>query len=928
MIDFHAIEEKWRNVWKREKIFESDAKDENEKEKKKFFITAAYPYVQAPQHIGHARTYSVADTYARFMRMLGYNVLFPMGWHITGTPIIAISRRIKERDEKLIKIYRDIFKVPEKKIKEFEDPKKVIEYFIEEIKDGMEKMGFSIDWRREFNTGDACYNKFIEWQFYKLYEKGLLKKGKHPVVWCPCCENPVGEHDTLEDKKGKIEEFTLVKFSLKDTKEKIFLPAATLRPETIFGVTNLWINPKEKYAKIRVENEIWIVSEKAVEKLKLQKNSAEILEIIEGKELLGKEVLVPILNKIVKILPASFVDVNHATGVVYSCPAHAPYDWIALQDLKDSYGANEIKPISLINLEGYGEFPAIEICEKLKIKNQNDERLEEATQEIYSKEFREGVLKENTGKYKGMKVADAREAVKKDLIHLNLGDIMYEIMNKPVICRCGKECVVKIIENQWFIDYANKEWKKITHKAIDEMNIVPEIFRKEYHNTIDWLEERACARKRGFGTKLPFDKEWIIESLSDSTIYMAYYTISHIVKEFNIKPEQLIPEVFDYVFLGRGNLKEVSKASKIDEKIIEKMRREFLYWYPLDSRHSGEDLITNHLVFFVMNHIAIFPRELWPKQIVTNGFVLNEGQKMSKSLGNIIPLKDAISKYSADVIRVSVLLGASLDQDTNFTEGLAKTIENKIVEIFSLLEKAYEDVEEENEKWIRSRFSRCVDYVTKAMEELRFRDACNYLLFIFMDEIKWHLKKNNRISKVLLSDFIKMLSPFMPFASEELWERLGNSGFVSLEKWPTKKEVDAYAELEENFIKKLIEDIKEAIRLSKKDRVKKIYIQIAEDWKWNLLLFIKERSLKDAFKEFGKDAEKLKVLPKLEKVIEEFGKEEILKVDELEILRKNKKFIEKEIDAEIEIINKFREDLKNIFKEKIPLPLKPALYIE
>ncbi|MEM5835210.1 MAG: leucine--tRNA ligase [Candidatus Aenigmatarchaeota archaeon] len=924
MIDLQEIEKRWQKAWEEEKIFEANA--ENGNEKKKFFITAAYPYVQAPQHIGHARTYSVADTYARFMRMLGYNVLFPMGWHITGTPIIAISRRIKEKDEKLIKIYRDIFKVPEKKIEEFEDPKKVIEYFIEEIKDGMKRMGFSIDWRREFNTGDACYNKFIEWQFYKLYEKGLLKKGKHPVVWCPCCENPVGEHDTLEDKKGKIEEFTIVKFLLNGN-EKIYLPAATLRPETIFGTTNLWINPNENYAKIKINNESWIVSEKSVEKLKLQKKNVEILEIIKGEELIGKEVIVPILNKIVKILPASFVDANHATGVVYSCPAHAPYDWIALKDLGSNYEADKIQPISLVSTPGLGEFPAVEICKKLGIKNQFDEKLEEATQEIYSKEFHEGVLKENTGKYKGMKVAEAREAVKKDLIEENLADIMYELINKPVICRCGKECVVKIIEDQWFIDYANKEWKDLAHKAIEEMNIIPDIFRKEYHNTIDWLEERACARKRGFGTRLPFDREWIIESLSDSTIYMAYYTISHIIKENKINAEQLIPEVFDYVFFGKGNIEEISEYSKISKDVLEKMRKEFSYWYPLDSRHSGEDLITNHLVFFVMNHVAIFPKELWPKQIVTNGFVLNEGQKMSKSLGNIIPLKDAIAKYSADVIRISVLLNASLDQDTNFTESLARTIENKIKDIFLIIEKASDILEEENERWIRSRLARCIDYVTKAMLELRIRDACNYLLFIFTEDIKWHLKKNNKISKSLLIDWIKMLSPFMPFASEELWHRLGNKSFVSIEKWPARRDLDVYAELEETFIINLIEDIKETIKLSKKEKVNKIYVQIAEDWKWDTLLFIKEKGLKEAFKEFGKDKEKLNILPKLEKIIEEFGKEEILMINEFEALRKNKKFIEKEIGIEVEIINTFRDDLKNMFKEKISLPLKPALYI-
>ncbi|MEM7827935.1 MAG: class I tRNA ligase family protein, partial [Candidatus Aenigmatarchaeota archaeon] len=169
MVNLNEIEKKWQERWEREKIFEA-----NPDKRKKFFITAAYPYVQAPQHIGHARTYSVTDVYARFIRMQGFNVLFPMAWHITGTPILAISKRIGENDEKLIGIYRDLFKIPTDVIKTFTNPKKLINYFIEEIKEGMKSMGFSIDWRRQFTTGDACYSKFIEWQFDKLHKNGLI----------------------------------------------------------------------------------------------------------------------------------------------------------------------------------------------------------------------------------------------------------------------------------------------------------------------------------------------------------------------------------------------------------------------------------------------------------------------------------------------------------------------------------------------------------------------------------------------------------------------------------------------------------------------------------------------------------------------------------------------------------------------------------
>ncbi|MDE1830194.1 MAG: class I tRNA ligase family protein, partial [Thaumarchaeota archaeon] len=159
------IEEKWRQKWQEEKQFES-----NPDSRKKFFVTVAYPYPNSPQHIGHGRTYTLADVHARFKRMSGYNVLFPMGFHYTGTPILGMARRVQENDKDLIEAFRTLYKVPDEKIKEFSEPVKIADYFHQEIKAGMIEMGYSIDWRREFTTIDPFYNKFIEWQFKKLKE--------------------------------------------------------------------------------------------------------------------------------------------------------------------------------------------------------------------------------------------------------------------------------------------------------------------------------------------------------------------------------------------------------------------------------------------------------------------------------------------------------------------------------------------------------------------------------------------------------------------------------------------------------------------------------------------------------------------------------------------------------------------------------------
>ncbi|MGD8543547.1 MAG: class I tRNA ligase family protein, partial [Candidatus Bathyarchaeota archaeon] len=180
-VDWEKVEEKWQKAWAKAGIFEADP-DPN---KPKYFITVAYPYPNSPQHIGHGRTYTLADVHARYMRMRGYNVLFPMAFHYTGTPVLAMSKRLKERDKELIDTFVHIYKVPKEALKNFVEPVKIAQYFHEEIKAGMKKIGYSIDWRREFTTINPQYNRFIEWQFKKLREARFISQGSHPVGWCP-----------------------------------------------------------------------------------------------------------------------------------------------------------------------------------------------------------------------------------------------------------------------------------------------------------------------------------------------------------------------------------------------------------------------------------------------------------------------------------------------------------------------------------------------------------------------------------------------------------------------------------------------------------------------------------------------------------------------------------------------------------------------
>ncbi len=465
------IEKKWQKKWENAKIFDVDP----DPTKPKCFITVAYPYPNSPQHIGHGRTYSLADVHARYMRMRGYNVLLPMAFHYTGTPVLAMARRLADGDTGLINDFTKVYKIPKEKLKELTEPVAMAQYFHQEIKSGMKEIGYSIDWRREFTTTDPHYNRFIEWQFQKLRQGGYISRGSHPVGWCPRDGNPVGQHDTVGDVEPEIGEFTLIKFR----QENSVFPTATLRPETVFGVTNIWLNPKTRYVRAAVDGEQWIISQESVEKLIHQNRKVKVLETFEGKERLGKYVENPVTGKVIPILPADFVDPKNATGVVMSVPGHAPYDYVALENIRKApqrlkdcglkpRSIESVKPISLIDVPGYSEIPAGDVVRKMNIQSELDPKLEDATREVYRHEFHNGKMKHNTGKYFGLSVAEAKDKVRQDLIAEGKATTMYELLNRPVQCRCKTECIVKIVSDQWFIDYGKPEWKALAHREFGQ----------------------------------------------------------------------------------------------------------------------------------------------------------------------------------------------------------------------------------------------------------------------------------------------------------------------------------------------------------------------------------------------------------------------------------------------------------------------------
>ena len=947
------IEKKWQKKWADAKLFES-----NPDEREKLFITVAFPYPSGAMHIGHGRTYTVPDVYARFKRMEGYNVLFPMAWHVTGAPVIGIADRIKRKDPWTLDLYERVHGVPKEPLPQLEDPEFIVKYFSTEYHEVMEDMGYSIDWRREFRTIDPTYKKFIEWQITTLYEKGLVQKGEHPVKYCPNCDNPVGDHDLLEGEGVGVYELTLLIFKFDDK----VLVTATLRPETIVGATNIWLNPDVEYVLANAEGEKWVITKEAHYNLSNQIKDLDIIEEIDPNDLIGKMATNPFTGDELPIFPASFVSASYGSGVVFSEPADAPADYIALQDLKNNDEliakyhlegiVDNVEPIPVCTLKGYGEIPAADIIERLGITDQNDEKLHEATNELYKAQHSKGKIIDSIPGFGGMKVRFAREELKEKLIADNMATIMYDFAERPVVCRCGNNCVVKIMDDQWFMKYGNEEWTEKTLKVLEGETIIPKELKSNFEYYINWLDDWACSRKVGLGTRMPWDNQWLIEPLTDSTIYMSYYSIAKYLRDMN--PDDLNRAFFDKVLLNKDSGEITVPADKVKE-----IQDEFNYWYPLDWRLSAKDLVGNHLSFLMFAHSAIYPEDKWPKGTVVFGMGLLEGNKMSSSKGNVNLLKDAIRDYTADGVRLFLMASAEPWQDFDWREkevlGTKRRLEwfrefaAKVEEIKgSKLDLSnIEEVELTRtiDLWMISQLNEHIKKSTEALEVFQTRQALQDSMFLLKKDVDHYLYRVKHlldaqdpaiiyVLSTVLEAWIRLLAPFTPHTSEELWSTYGGEGFVSEAAWPVADETKVSPEIEksEDLVENIIKDIAH-IKQMVGDEIEKVHIYLAPDWKWDLYKIADEVGKPDIGQIMGRAIganiydDKKEIAMVAKKIGKEITKTRYIgKIDEEAILTDALDYIKEECGNEVIIHTDDSYDPQN--KARNAMPYKPAIFME
>ncbi len=968
-----GYEREWQRRWKEAGTFETDPDPAREK----YFINFPYPYINGLLHIGHALTLTRTDIMARYKRMMGCNVLLPFAFHATGSPIVAAAERVADGEPKQIAALEKM-EIPAGIIPEFGDPEKWVRYFPGEAYNDIQDLGVSIDWRRKFITTslNPYYDAFVRWQFRTLKERGYVVKGRHPVVWCVKDNSPVGDHARLEGEGEVPQEFTLLKFEFGDE----VIVAATLRPETVYGQTNLWVDPEVEYARARVDGEVWIMSREAADKLVMQDHEVEIIGSVRGEELIGKEAIAPVIKRPIPILPSSFCDPTKGTGIVTSVPSDAPDDWMGLYDLRnqpelrDRFGLSEefimsIEPIPIIRSEGWGDLPAVSICEDMGILDQNDRKaLEKAKKEIYRTGFYTGILTENADVWEGQRVEDVKDLIKEEMIANGEAILMYELSNS-VVCRCLTPSVVKIVSDQWFLDYRNQEWKDQVRGALDYMTLLPENVRKQFEYVIGWLREWACTREVGLGTRLPWDEKWLIESLSDSTVYMSYYTISHhLEKDQVIAPDRITPDLFDYVFLGNGDPEELAGTYDIGKDVIESMREEFLYYYPFDLRISGKDLIQNHLSFCLFNHVALFDSELWPRGFSVNGLLQINGAKMSKSQGNFFTQRELIAKYGPDAVRLTLAYGREGIDDPNWDTAFAETIDRRLQSwrefVIANKEKArfdelcLDDVEDQDsidpmDRWFASVIENTLSKVHEQMNDMNFRSALKIGYFDLQKALRWYQRRRDGdMHPDVLGRFIevqsKVLAPIVPHIGEEIWKDLGHDEFISTSFYPRVWGYNISDETEgsEQVLVDLVDDIQEILKVTGIEP-NRICIYTAEEWKWKAMdlaayqitignradvgSVMKELSAMDEFKPYMKVAAKFigKTLPSLAKVGDDELKRYETILPEAEYLQSAVAFLERTYGAKVDVFeasDQERYDPKG--KAGFAQPLRPAIYVE
>ena len=697
------VEDRIYDFWMKGKYFHAEV----DPKKKPYTIVIPPPNITGQLHLGHAMDETLQDTLIRWRRMQGYSALWLPG---TDHASIATEAKIVEAMRK-----EGITKEEIGREKFLERAWAWKDQYGGRIVEQLKKLGSSCDWDRLRFTMDEGCNKAVNHVFKKLYDKGLIYRGERIINWCPHCKTSISDAEVVfEEKEGS---FWHLRYPLSDGSGYIEL--ATTRPETMLGDTAVAVHPDdERY-----------------------------------KALVGKTVILPLVNKEIPIIADSYVEQDFGTGVVKITPAHDPNDF--------EVGLRHNLPV--INVMDDG-----------------------------------GVINENGGKYAGMPALEARKQIVKDLDEVGFLIKIEPIKHNVGTCyRCGT-VVEPRVSTQWFVKMEPLAKPAINAVKDGDIRFIPERMDKVYYNWMENIKDWCISRQLWWGHQIP---AWYCEC-GETIVSETVPTVcpkcggTHLTRDPDTLDTWFSSALWPFSTLGWPDNTE-----------------ELKYFYPTNTLVTGYDIIffwVARMIFSGLEHMGEVPFNT----VFFHGLIRDaQGRKMSKSLGNGVDPLDVISVYGADALRFTLVTGNSPGNDLRFSEekvSASRNFANKIWNAarFILMNIEGKDIDcalpkklYTSDKWILNRFNNVTAAVTENLEKFELGMAVSKLYdFIWDDFCDWYIElakirmngadeesadSARRVLVWTMSNTLKLLHPFMPYITEEIWQTLPHDGeALIVAKWP------------------------------------------------------------------------------------------------------------------------------------------------
>ena len=729
--------------------------------KKPFTIVMPPPNITGQLHMGHAMDCILQDAPIRYHRMKGDPTLWLPG---TDHAAIATEVRIVDtmRKEGLTKqgIGREAF---------LERAWKWKEEFGGRIVHQQRKMGVSCDWSRERFTMDEGCSKAVREVFVRLYEKGLIYRGQRMINWCPACRSALSDAEV--EYKEQDSHLWHIRYPGADGSEGVIV--ATTRPETMLGDTGVAVNPAdERYT-----------------------------------DLVGKNVILPIVNKEIPVVADDYVEMDFGTGAVKMTPAHDPNDFEVAQ-------RHNLEIITVTNDDG--------------------------------------TMNENAGRFNGMDPMECRKAVVEELEKLGLLVKVEDYSHNVGFCyRHGKTPVEPRLSEQWFV-----RMKPLAEPAIQAVRegktkFVPDRFSKTYYNWMENIRDWCISRQLWWGHRIP---AWYCEECGEMTVSREDITVCPKCGGKVRQDEDVLDTWFSSALWPFSTLGWPEETEDLK------------YFYPTSMLVTGYDIIffwVARMIFSGIEHMGETPFET----VLIHGLVRDEqGRKMSKSLGNGVDPLEVLEEYGADALRFSLVMGVSPGNDTRYSRDKVEAARNFANKVWNASRFVLMNVTEKKEflpeqletadKWILSRLQETVKDVSDHMEDGDFGLAATKIYdFAWSEFCDWYIElsksrllgedgeSKETVKAVLLyvlTDLLKLLHPFMPFLTEQVYKYLPESeGFLMLQKWPEVKPELSFAEDERKMqavmeIIRTIRNLRSEMNVAPSKRTR-LMLLAGEGWNGTLL---------------------------------------------------------------------------------------------